>query len=339
MKVDLAQIYRDIYVKPSREVFELAVDRGYLPYMVQRYVDMLGYDNAIKLLDAFDKPTKPVVRTNTLLVEPRNLKERLEKLGFKLTEIPWCPGSFWVTEQPRTPSLGATHEYLKGYYYVHRDASSLIPVLLLLHEHNGDVLDTCAAPGGKATFMAQLLEGGKGLVYANDLVLYRLKALIGHVMRLKLSNVIVTWSDARKLKYKLGKRFKRVLLDAPCSGEGRISVDPGRKSRTSILDLAIMVKREIELLDSALDLVETSGVLVYVTCSVAPEENEYVVDTVLKHRGDFEVVEPPLKLLDYSKGLVEYRHLKFAPEVENCIRLWPHVHGLFGYTICTLRKR
>ena len=339
IEVEIYEIYRDIFVSPSREAVELALEYGYLPYMVQRYIDLLGYEEARSLLEAMEKPVFPVVRTNTLLIKPIDLKRRLSSLGFELVEISWSPDSFWVYRQPSSPTIGATHEYLKGFYYVHRDASSLLPVHLLLHDYSGDVLDACAAPGGKATYIAQVLKTRGGVVYANDLVLYRLRALLGHVMRMKLDNVIIMWSDARKLRDRLNREFDRVLLDAPCSGEGRIAVDPGRKSRTSIADLAIMVKREIELLYSLLDLTRRGGLLVYVTCSIAPEENEFVVNTVLKSRGDFEVIEPPVELLHYSKGVTEYRHLKFAPELENCIRLWPHIHRLFGYTICLLRKK
>jgi len=339
LNIDIAEIYRDIYVAPTQEALELALRYGYLPYMIQRYIDILGFRETIELLEAFEKPVKPVVRTNTLLIQPRELKKRLARLGFQLEGIPWSPESFWVVSQQKSPSIGATHEYLKGYYYVHRDATSLIPVHLVLHDYAGDILDACAAPGGKATFAAQLLHSSGGVVYANDLVLYRLRALIGHIARMKLSNIVVTWSDARKLRSKLKKKFHRVILDVPCSGEGRISIDPGRKTRTSILDLAIMVKREIELLYSAVDLVEKNGVVAYITCSIAPEENEYVVNKVLGARSDLEVVEPPVELFEYGKGLTEYRGLKFKSELERCIRVWPHIHGLFGYTICLLRKR
>jgi len=337
--IDLGEIYRDIYIEPSRIALELSKKYGYLPYMVQRYIDMLGEEEALKLLESLEKPVKPVVRTNNVLIEPSKLRRRLENLGFKLEEIPWSPISFWIVESPSTPSIGATHEYLKGYYYLHRDATSLIPVELLMHEYNGNVLDACAAPGGKATYIGQILWGSNSFVLANDLVLYRLRALVGHVARMKLNNIVVTWCDARKLRDKINMRFQRILLDSPCSGEGRISVDPGRKTRTSILDLAIMVKREIELLYSVVDLAERDGLIAYVTCSTAPEENEYVVNKVLDQRGDLEVVESPVRLFKYSRGLTQYRTLRFRRELENCIRIWPHIHGLFGYTICLLRKR
>lgn len=335
----LYEIYRDIYLEPSKQAVELALRYGYLPYMVQRYLEMLGPDEALELLEAFEKPVKPVVRVNTLLIGPGELRERLESLGFQLEEIPWAPGSFWVVKTPRSPTIGSTHEYLKGYYYVHRDASSLIPVLLLLHNYEGDVLDACAAPGGKATFMAQILkERGKGIVYANDYVLYRLKTLVGHLLRMKLDNIVVAWSNALNLPGKLGRRFKRILLDAPCSGEGRISVDPGRKTRTSILDLAMLAKREILLLDRLIDLLDENGVLAYSTCSIAPEENEYVLSRILNSRSDIEIIEPELKLFNYSPWLTHYRSMEFPRDLEKCIRVWPHRHGLFGFTTCLIRR-
>lgn len=337
---ELYEILRDIYVEPSNEAREIALNYGYLPYMVQRYIDILGADKAVELLESFTRPPKLVVRTNTTIIAPQDLEKRLKNMGFQLERIPWTKESFWVISTPKSPSLGATHEYLKGLYYVHKDATSLIPTLLLMHEYCGDVLDACAAPGGKATHMAQTLKQcGGGYVYANDLVLYRLKALVGHVMRMKLDNVVVTWGDARRLPEKISRKFDRILLDAPCSGEGRISVDPGRKYRTSLLDLVIMVKREIELLWNAVDMLKPGGLVAYVTCSIAPEENEYVINEIITKKSSIRVVEPPLKLFDYSPGLTVYRSLRFNDDVENCIRVWPFKHGLFGYFVCLLRKQ
>ncbi|MEZ0394726.1 MAG: RsmB/NOP family class I SAM-dependent RNA methyltransferase [Desulfurococcaceae archaeon] len=334
------EILKDIRVEPSREAEELARKFGYMPYMVQRYIDALGEGEALRLLEAFERPPRPVVRTNTVRVEPVDLAKRLESKGFELREIPWSPGSFWVMRSPASPSLGATHEYLKGYYYVHRDASSLLPAPLLLHGYEGDVLDACAAPGGKATHMAQLLWP-RGIVHANDIALYRLKSLVGHVARMGLANVAVYWGDARELHERVGRRFRRILLDAPCSGEGRISVDPGRKKRTSQEGLAALVSREIELLASLLRALEPGGLLAYVTCSVAPEEDEYVVSWAVRE-GLAEVVGAPREVAlppGASGGLREFRGLKFAEGVENCVRLWPHRTGLFGYFVCLLRRR
>ena len=335
--MDVNDIYREIYVKPGELAEKIASKYGYLPYMVQRYLYMLGLNDTIKLLEAFEKKLKPVIRVNQLMISPDHLLKRLEDMGFGFEEIKWYEGAYRVVEEPGSPSIGATHEYLKGHYYVHRDAAPLAPAKILLHDYRGEVLDMCAAPGGKATQMAEILER-KHVVYANDLVLYRLKALVGHILRMRHWNIRVWWSDARKLPRLINKRFSRVLLDAPCSGEGNIMFDPERKVKTRQLDLARIVKREIELLEAGVELLENDGLLAYVTCSIAPEENEYVVSKVIEHRNDVEVVEPPVKLFEWSWGFTSFGKLVFHSDTRKCIRIWPHVHNMIGMTICLLRK-
>jgi NOL1/NOP2/sun family putative RNA methylase len=336
---DISKIISDITVKPSREAVELAGKYGYRPYMVERYIRMLGYSETIELLKAFQKKIMPIVRCNTLKIKCSILRDRLGKLGFRLQRIEWCPECYRLKGTSGAPSIGATHEYLKGYYYVHRDASSLLPPLLLIPRgYTGRALDACAAPGGKTTFMAQLM-GNKGTIIANDLVLYRLKPLIGHLARLGVRNTIVTWGDARRLPSLLDEKFPRILVDAPCSGEGTIMLDPGRKTRTTIRDLTVIVRREMEILNATIDLLEEDGILAYSTCSIAPEENEYVVAKVMEARGDFEITPPKQRLLDWSPWLTRYNGLDFPPEYKGCVRIWPHRHGMVGFTVCLLRKK
>ncbi|RLG81567.1 MAG: RsmB/NOP family class I SAM-dependent RNA methyltransferase [Thermoprotei archaeon] len=338
ISVSAEAIYRDIRVEPSELAEKLAEKYGYLPYMVQRYILMLGIAETHKLLEAFEKPVKPVVRANTLLLEPDRLASRLDQLGFILEPIPWDTTSYRVVGMGEgSPSIGATHEYRKGYYYVHRDSAPLVPSTLLVYEYRGSVLDTCAAPGGKTTHIAQLL-GDKYAIVANDLVLYRIRALIGHILRMRIASVRTIWSDARKLPRLVKKRFGRVLVDAPCSGEGTIMIDPGRKTRTRLLDLARIVKREIEILWSSIEMLSEEGVLAYVTCSIAPEENEYVIAKILEQRNDIELVDPPIKLFNWSSGISSFAGHRFPREVEKCIRIWPHRHGMIGMTICFIAK-
>jgi len=336
-KVDVGDVYRDIYVEPGDLAEKIGLKHGYLPYMVQRYIWMLGLNGALKLIESFEKKPKPVIRVNTLEVDPSKLVERLSGLGFVFEEIEWYPNAYRVVEEPGSPSIGATHEYFKGHYYIHHDAAPLIPAILLLHEYRGEVLDMCAAPGGKATQMAEILRR-EYRIYANDLVLYRIKALVGHVLRMKHWNIRVWWSDARKLPRLVSKRFDRVLLDAPCSGEGIIMFDPDRKSKTSMLQLARIVKKEIELLYSGVEMLRDDGLIAYITCSIAPEEDEYVVSKILELRNDIVVEPPPVKLLDWSSGLTSMSKLVFEPSVSKCIRIWPHIHGMIGMFICLLRK-
>ncbi len=340
MKASAEEIYGEIRVEASEQARVLAEKYGYLPYMVQRYIYMLGLEGALRLLEAFEEKLSPVIRCNNTRVNCDWLVDRLSGMGFVLRRIEWSGIGYRVVERPPRPSIGATHEYLKGYYYVHRDAAPLIPPILihrLMEMHGyGTVLDACAGPGGKATHLAQLLAG-RGVVVANDIALYRVKAIIMHMLRMRLWNIVVTWSDLRKLPGR-GKKYRWILLDAPCSAEGTIMIDPGRKTRTTQRDLARIVAREIQLLDAAASILEDDGYLVYVTCSIAPEENEYVVTRILAEHGELTVTPPPVKLFNWSRGLRRFHRLVFDPRVEECVRTFPHLHGMIGSTICILHK-
>lgn len=335
--ISVESVLKDIFVKPSVNATELASRYGYLDYMVERYIRLYGHSGALRLLSSMEKKVKPVVRINTRIAELEEVLTKLVDHGFELEEIDWYPYAFRVVATPEKPSIGATHEYLKGFYYVHRDAAPLIPVLLLMYEYSGDVLDACAAPGGKTTFIAELL-GDCGVVYANDLVLRRLRSLIGHVLRMRLDNVVVTWLDAIEIYRFLTKRFDRILLDAPCSGEGIIMIDPLRKRKTTQRDLARIVVKQINLLDSLLNLLNNNGILIYTTCSIAPEENEYVVSKILEWREDVDVLDPAVRLFRWEYGIRKFHRLVFDDRVTKCIRVCPSKHDMIGLTLCILTK-
>jgi len=337
--VDYRDVLRDIRIDEASVpvgVARIARRYGYRPYMVMRYVEMLGFDEAIKLLEAFEKKPPPAVRCNTLRISSCDeLRRELEELGFSLKPLEWCPYCYRVVKAPQSPSLGATHQYFKGLYYVYRDAAPLLPPLLLSLKRGESVADVAAAPGGKATHLAQIM-GNEGLLLANDKAVKRLGALIDNIVRMGVRIAVVTNFDARELPLVTKRRYSRVLLDAPCSAEGGIMFDPGRKTRTSIEDLARLVAREIEMLYASIELVESEGVVVYSTCSIAPEENEYVVTKVLSMRNDVvvEEVEPPIG----APGITEFHRLRFSEEVRKCVRTWPHVHGTEGFFVCVLRR-
>ncbi len=124
------------------------------------------------------------------------------------------------------------------------------------------------------------------------------------------------------------------MLDAPCTGEGVIARDPSRKTSRKPKDLALMHKVQVVLLDRALDSLKRGGELVYSTCSIAPEENEMVIDAILKSREDVEVVDGGEA---GSPGITKYFGFEF-PFANKCRRLWPHVHGSEGFFVCKLKK-
>jgi ribosomal RNA methyltransferase Nop2 len=202
------------------------------------------------------------------------------------------------------------------------------------------VVDMAAAPGGKTTYIGQLMEN-KGVIYANDFKAERCRSLTANIHRLGITNAVVTCMDGRKL---LGTvpAADRVLLDAPCSGSGIIARDPSvkvKRGRKEFQECAILQK---ELLTTAIDLVDanskTGGYIVYSTCSVSVEENEMVVDAILKKRN---VKVVPLDDAGISfgvKGYTKFRQHRFHPSIANARRYYPHVHNLDGFFVCKLKK-
>lgn len=332
-------VLEDIFIAEeeiSDEAKALASAYGYLPYMVERYLSILGPDNTKRLLDFFDNfKGAPAILCNFLKKACSELQGELENLGFALRPLPWCNYCFTVVSAPPSPSIGSTHQYLKGYYYVYRDAASLVPPILLDVTEGSKVLDMCAAPGGKAVHILLRMKD-RGLLVANDVSVKRALALQAHILRMGFKSYIITVEDGLRLSERLKMQFDYVIVDAPCSAEGGIMFDPSRKRKTPQDVLARLVMKQVKLLLEALKLCKPGGRVLYTTCSIAPEENEYVVSKVLEARSDVKVVNPPLNL--WSWGLKRFRKLEFSDEVTRCVRIWPHEASMEGYFICLLER-
>ncbi len=322
--------------KCSEWAIRISERYGYLPYMVCRYEEMLGREEALQLLESFEnfKP-RITIRVNDLVIDPRELINKLEDLGFRLKRLEWCSYCLEIVEQPPSPSIGATHEYLKGLYFVYRDPAPTVPPIVLDPRPGAKAIDVCAAPGGKATHVLQIMRD-EGLLVANDKARSRIPILLSHFVRMRLRSFVITWMDARELPKYLGESFDYVVTDVPCSAEGGIMFDPTRKTKTKPNDLAKLVAREIEILGAAVDLARPGARIVYSTCSIAPEENEFVVSKILEAYDDLKIVKPKLNLWDW--GLDYVPNLELEPEVRNCIRIWPHRHGMQGFFVCLLEK-
>ncbi len=325
--------------EPSSQARELAKRYGYQPYMVERYLRMLGVEETIELLEAFESPERipPAIRCNNKLVRCDELIGRLRALGYRLEPIEWASYSYRVASpinEQHSPTLGSTHEYLKGYYYLYRDQSPLVPPSILEISRDSVILDSCAAPGGKSIYMA--LEAREGFVVSNDISRSRLKALVSHLMRMAIDNVIVVNYDARKLDKWLGNTlFARIMVDVPCSAEGYIMFDPSRKRKTDLDTLKKIAYREIDILAGSLRLLDSGGYAVYSTCSIAPEENEAVVSEILDIFGEgLRIIEPRINMWD--RGIPTIDKIEFNPDVEKCIRIWPHKHLMGGFFACLM---
>lgn len=340
LKISINTILRDIHVDPSeisQDAKKLAKEYGYRSYMVQRYIDMLGLDEAKLLLHTFDNfRYRPALLCNLLKISCEKLVEELSELQFVLEPVEWCRYCYTVESTPKSPTIGSTHQYLKGFYYIYRDLAPVIPPIILNPIEGSSVIDVCAAPGGKAIHLSLLMRD-RGLLVLNDVDRKRLSALLSNYYRMGFKSYIVTNYDAVKIPEKLHNRFDYVLVDAPCSAEGAIMFDKSRKRKTSQKDLAKLVLREIEILAASINLAKRGGMIVYTTCSIAPEENEYVITKVMEFTDNrVEIVEPHLN--KWSRGFRYFRKLEFHRDVEKCIRIWPQRHGMEGFFICLLRK-
>ena len=321
---EIIKMLGKIRIKRRHKV--LAKRYGYLPYMIARYEEMLG--DPLPLLKAFEKEPNDAIRCNFLKTGCHDLKRRLEGRGFVLKQVPWSPHAFEVLEQPF--SISSTPEHLDGWFFI-QDKASTLPPLVLDPKPFQRVADLASAPGGKATYIAQLM-GNSGELYLFERRKDRAKALMSNLERMEVLNAIVLIEDAYNAP-KYGP-FDKALLDAPCTGEGVIARDPSRKTSRTPKDLALMHKVQVVLLNKALDSVKRGGEVVYSTCSIAPEENEMVIDAVLKSREDVEVLDGGEA---GSPGITEYFGLEF-PFASKCKRLWPHVHGSEGFFVCRLKR-
>ncbi|ALU11940.1 integrase [Ignicoccus islandicus DSM 13165] len=304
----------------------LAKRYGYLPYMIARYREMLG--NPVPLLKAFEEEPPNTIFCNPIKGSCNELVKRLEKRGFKFEKVPWSPYCFEASKEPY--SLSSTPEHLAGWFYI-LDKASCLPPIVLDPKGRDRVADMAAAPGGK-TVQLSVMMGLRGYLVSIERNPKRAKALISNIERMGLLNVKVIIDDASNAS-KYGP-FEKVLLDAPCTGEGVIGRDRSRKRSKGIDDLLLMHKVQVFLLNRAIDSLKVGGEVVYSTCSIAPEEDEAVIASILEKRGDVEVTDSGEA---GSPGISEYLNLKF-PFASKCRRLWPHVHGSEGFFVCKLKR-
>ena len=216
-------------------------------------------------------------------------------------------------------------------------ASSLLPVMALAPQPGERVLDMASAPGGKTTHIAAIMNN-TGMILANDANKDRCKAVVGNVHRLGITNTVICNYDGRKLP-KIMSGFDRVLLDAPCSGTGVISKDESAKMSKDDKDIHLCSHLQKELILAAIDCLDhkskTGGYLVYSTCSVLPEENENVVDYVLRKRH---VKLVPTGLDFGVEGFTKYREKRYHPSLNLCRRYYPHTHNMDGFFVAMIKK-
>ncbi len=320
------------YIEPSLQALHLAEKYDFPAYIIERYVKMLGYSEAEELLTTAGKGLRKAIRCNRLKIGCNELRRLLESKGIRLKKIDFIDYGFWVIEGEE--KIGHTLEYLYGFYYIQNPAS-MLPPILLKPASKDTVLDMCAAPGGKTTHLAELMQN-KGVIVAVDISRKRARTLRSHLSRMGIENAIVIRTNVEELSM-LKNTFTKVLLDAPCSGEGLISIDPESVRKRKIKDFYLMAAKQLKLLKIAYEVTKPGGEIVYSTCSIAPEENEFVINEVLNTYKDKLVLEK-IELNVGDKGYSDVFGMTLNPSIEKCLRLYPHKHETEGFFICKLRK-
>jgi len=283
-----------------------------------------------RFLDALRRPPPVYVRTNPRRTSAPALRARLAARGARLEPAP-IPGAFLAAGLERP---GVTVEFVLGHYYV-QGLTSMLPALALSPEPGQKILDLCAAPGSKTTQIADMIED-RGLLVANDVKIPRLRALQSNLERLGVTCSAVTSYRGESFPGRIP--FDRVLVDAPCSGEGTWREVPPRRSRDwDPAQCERLRPAQLRLLARAADLVAPGGLLVYSTCTYAPEENEAVVDELLGTRPDLSL-EPVSLPVPHAPGLTGWQGRTFRRELAFAARVYPHLVDSWGFFVARLRR-
>ena len=289
---------------------------------LRRYEPLV--DDSEAFLAACERPLPSVVRVNAIKATPERVREALDEEG-----IGW-EGREWNERvlELETTKPGNTWPYFHGWIHGQEEISSL-PATVLDPEPGERVWDACAAPGGKTTQLAALMDD-RGLVVANDSNLGRLSALRSNAERLGATSVAVTNSDARNFSLKpFSTEFDRTLVDAPCSCEGTIRKNPDALDEWTMDHVEGIAGVQKGILRRAIQATRKGGTVVYSTCTFAPEENEAVLDHVLANEDC--TVAPFESGLDSVPGVTEWEGERYEESVRHAERFYPHHNDTGGF--------
>lgn len=301
-----------------------------------RLSEMVSPEEKEKILQAFSHRNPPTFRANTLKISPEDLREELAKQDILVETVPWYNDAFILTNQPQKV-LTTTKLYNDGYFYV-QSLSSMLPPLILNPQPNEKILDITAAPGSKTTQIAVLMKN-TGEIIANDKSRVRLYKLEANLKQQGVTNTKITYMPAQTIWQKFPEYFDKTLVDVPCSMEGRFYTENPKSFAdwsTNKIDFLQNIQKYI--LRSAISATKVGGEIVYSTCTLSPEENEAVIDWILKKEQGAVVVEPiQLAHLAFARPLLQWKQKTFDPQISNTARIMPSLL-MEGFFIAKLKK-
>ena len=255
-----------------------------------------------------------------------------EKFGLK--PVLWCREGFYYEAESR-PGRSALHE--AGAYYI-QEPSAMAVVSVLDPKPGERVLDLCAAPGGKSTHLADRMQG-KGLLVSNEIHPARAKILAQNIERMGIAHAVVTNESPENLAPRFPEFFDRIVVDAPCSGEGMFRKDEEARNQWSPAHVKMCAERQQRILDQAGSMLRPGGRLVYSTCTFAPEEDEQGIADFLSRHPEFSIVAHPEDEIPegISCARPEWSQIE-CPELVHTFRIWPHKAEGEGHYLALLEK-
>ena len=293
----------------------------------QKMKEMLGpdYEN---YLASFECDAYQGLRVNTAKI---SVEDFIKLSPYELKQVSWCPNGFYYDKAQKP----AKHPfYFAGLYYI-QEPSAMTTASLLPVEEGDMVLDLCAAPGGKSTELAAKLNG-TGLLVTNDISNSRAKALLKNMEVFGVGNALVTSEPPNELTKRFPEFFDKILIDAPCSGEGmfRKQGNMTKAWEKNGVDLFVGLQRSI--LKEAVTMLKPGGIMIYSTCTFSKEENEQAIEYLLSLDDSLHLQELPL-FDGFDKGHPEWG-LTGNEELTKCRRLWPHRIDGEGHFVAMVRK-
>ncbi len=315
----------DGYITP----YKLGEEYDYDAYMIERFVEMMGEEEASNLLQFNETKLNKTIRLNTLRSSFERTVELLERKRIQLEDIVEIPEGKEIINSP--VPIGATPEYLGGYYML-QGKNSMLQSRILDPKTDELIGDFAASPGGKTSHLAQLMNN-EGTIIALEISSNRCRSLKSVLARMGVENTIILQYDTRKIN-ELDLMFDKILLDAPCSGSGVIISDHSRKQSKTLSDILSYHRYQTELLTESMRVLKPGGELVYCTCSLEPEENELVITQVLEN-FDCKIEELNIK---GKTGLEKFQQYNFHPDINKAKRIYPHTSKGEGFFIIKMVK-